>query len=295
MNTAQRLAAIVATCTRWGIDAEKAIRRPSPPDPRWHEGGTGAPLVLLNGFGASGRVWPDSWIRTLEQTFRVIRIDARGIDSDGRAGLPFTMADLADDVVGVLDLLDIGRTKVLGLSMGGMVAQELALRYPDRVEHAYLVATVPPAEAHIPTIDYRRVAGAALRHARRRGTSSAEFLARFYLDATGRTFDTSADVVTELAGQLRDQSVSASAVLHQVRAIAAWRGADRLTSLAVPTTIVVGLDDPIVLPRNSAMLARLIPSAELIELERVGHLVPWEAPLALVSILGGKPGAEHLR
>ena len=84
-------------------------------------------------------------LRELERDFRVIRIDNRGTGWSRFARTPFTMADLADDVVGVLDEAEIDRATVFGLSMGGMIAQELAIRHAEDVRRLVLVATSPPA------------------------------------------------------------------------------------------------------------------------------------------------------
>jgi 3-oxoadipate enol-lactonase len=108
------------------------MRPASPPAVHWRTSGRGPALVLLNGWSASGLAWPRSWIRRLGASFRVIRVDNRGSGWSRHAPTPFTMADLADDVADVLDAEGVERATVLGLSMGGMIAQELALRAPDR-------------------------------------------------------------------------------------------------------------------------------------------------------------------
>ena len=114
--------------------------------------GTGPVLVLLNGWSVSGLVWPTAWVERLSKRFRVVRIDNRGTGWSRRAPAPYAIADLADDVVAVLDAIGADPATVLGLSMGGMIAQELALRSPERVERLFVVASRPPAPGHIPAV-----------------------------------------------------------------------------------------------------------------------------------------------
>src|SRR3712207_1314396 len=116
-------------------------RRARRPQVHWRASGRGPALVLINGWNASGRAWPVAWLRELERRYRVVTPDNRGSGWSRHAETPFTIADLADDVLDVLDAEEIDRAGVLGISMGGMVAQEVALRAPDCVAALFLVAT----------------------------------------------------------------------------------------------------------------------------------------------------------
>ncbi|MCZ7528468.1 MAG: alpha/beta hydrolase [Acidimicrobiia bacterium] len=128
-----------------------ATVRPSPATPRvhWHEGGAGPVLLLLNGWAASGLLWPSDWLRRLERRFHVVRVDNRGTGWSRGADAPFTIADMAEDAADVLRALGADRATVLGLSMGGMIAQELGLRHPGRVDRLVVVASRPPAPEHV--------------------------------------------------------------------------------------------------------------------------------------------------
>ena len=100
--------------------------------------------MLLNGWTASGLVWPAGLVAALERDHRVVRIDNRGSGWSRHAPRPYTIGDLAADARRVIDGLGLGRPTVVGLSMGGMIAQELALRWPDRVGRLVLLGTRPP-------------------------------------------------------------------------------------------------------------------------------------------------------
>ncbi|MCD2197650.1 alpha/beta hydrolase [Actinomycetospora endophytica] len=284
----------VAAATGWGIQAERVARAAVRRGPRRRGvhaqvGGRGPSLVLLNGIGASGLLWPRAWVDQLERTHHVIRPDARGTGGSSGAVEPFTVADLADDVAAVLDRADVATATVLGLSMGGMVAAELALRHRERVERLVLVSTIPPAPAHVPTAFYgplygpmARLAAGYLGGGRR---ARAELLARFYLRTCSPAFVPDAALVDELADQLAVTGTPVAGVAAQARAVVAWRGPERLTRIDRPTTVIAGRDDPVVKPRNGRRLAALVPGADCLELAGVGHLVPWEAPEALLGVL----------
>ena len=142
----------VAATLEAGIRAEQCARalrpdvacRPAQPI-HHHDGGAGRAIVFLNGWTASGLVWPRDLIAALERDHRVIRVDNRGSGWSRHAPRPYTIADLAGDARRIIDDLGLGAATVVGLSMGGMIAQQLALRWPDRVGHLVLLATRPPS------------------------------------------------------------------------------------------------------------------------------------------------------
>ena len=133
-----------------GETAAPTIGHRTRPVVHWHRSGKGPPLLLLNGWTASGLVWPETWLGRLEDGYDVIRIDNRGTGWSRSAPSPFTISDLAADARDVLTACGIDRATVLGISMGGMIAQELAIRHSEIVEKLVLVATMPPTPAHTP-------------------------------------------------------------------------------------------------------------------------------------------------
>lgn len=271
------------------IAAEVCSRRllpisPRPLPPQWHEGGSGPAAVLVNGWGASGLQWPGPWLQQLERDFHVIRPDNRGIGRHGLADAPFRMTDLAEDVIRVLDILNIDRALVLGLSMGGMIAQEIAIRSPDRVSGLVLVATRPPVPAHRPELrstvlwDFLRPP--------RCGESLEVYARRLWALAVAPGFaDRHPEVLDEVVHNMLSQMTPRTLLVQQARAAFAWGHSERLAHIAAPTTIVHGSDDPLVDVENGRALARLIPNSTYIELPGVGHLVTYEATERLREIV----------
>jgi pimeloyl-ACP methyl ester carboxylesterase len=254
-----------------------------------HDRGRGPAVVLVNGWTASGLVWPRELLGPLEEDHRVLRVDNRGTGWSREAPVPFTIRDLAEDVRGVLDRAGVGHATVLGFSMGGMVAQELALRHPDLVDHLVIVGSRPPAP--------EAISGSRHRFARilappGPGEPLTDYFRRVWSDFTGPGFAAAhPQRLDELVAQIVERPTPRFAVLAQLRAAMGWPGAARLTRLTVPTTIVHGDLDPLSPVRNGMRLAQLIAHARYVELEGVGHLVPQEAPERLVELLVEHPSA----
>jgi len=251
----------------------------------WHVGGCGPPLLLLSGWTASGLAWPSAWLRRLEARYRVIRVDNRGTGWSRLAPAPFTIADMADDARDVLSACGFDRAVVLGVSMGGQIAQEFALRHPESVERLVLVATTPPAPARVaPAHPYPVLPFFGLLTPAHHPDEYWRTLAGF----AGEDFPQ--ELVEELAWQMLHRVTPWPMVLMQARAFSSWHGPRRLQRLSVPTLVVHGGSDPLVPPANGRRLAELIRDAEHEELPGVGHLVPQEAGDALLGLLGIDPG-----
>src|SRR3954465_1811784 len=103
--------------------------------------GTGEPLLLIQGMSGTHLSWGEPFATDLERDFDVVAYDHRGIGRSDRVDDPFSIADLAEDAAGLLDALGWETAHVMGISMGGMVAQELALRHPERIRTLTLGCT----------------------------------------------------------------------------------------------------------------------------------------------------------
>ena len=252
----------------------------------WHDGGEGPPVLLLNGWTASGLLWPGDWLHRLEARHRVLRVDNRGTGWSRTAPAPFTVGDMADDAAAVLRATGTGPATVVGLSMGGMIAQELAIRHPPLVGRLGLVSTRPPAPAHItaaPDVVDRELG--QLLDTPPRDELAAYFRSVWEPQSAPGFADRNPALFEELAGQILERVTPRAAVINQLRAIAAWSGAGRLARIAAETTVVHGVSDELVPVGNGMRLARLISGARYVELPGVGHLIPLEAPDAHIEAI----------
>jgi pimeloyl-ACP methyl ester carboxylesterase len=214
--------------------------------------GAGDPLVLLEGMGGDVTGWRRS-IPTLAGELRVVAGDFRGNGRSDGPDEPMTIGTLADDTLALLDHLHIDAAHLYGQSLGGMVAQELAVTRPERVRSLILAATYP-GPAH------------AVRH--RDKAPKGEPWRLLY---SARFAEEHAEHIAEdlRAGAERPQP--AGAARRQWEAIQAFDSYDRLPSIAVPTLVLHGTEDRMIHPDNARILAERIPGARLVLLDGAGH------------------------
>ena len=218
----------------------------------------------------------------LAEQFDVILFDNRGIgESDAPPG-PYTVAEMAADAVQVLDEAGVARAHVVGTSLGGMIAQELALAYPERVDRLVLACTTPGGQkAHpMPQVTVALMAEAAT-------LEPAVALRRFVENALApATVEAHPEIVEQIMAHRLATAQQPAAWAAQASAGATFDAYDRLGGLAAPTLVQHGDEDVVVDPRNADLLVELLPDARL---ERVpgGHLFFWEAPEQFVSSVSG--------
>jgi 3-oxoadipate enol-lactonase len=259
----------------------------------WRSRGSGdATLVLINGYSASALAWPRPWIRALAENARVISLDNRGSGWSRDVAVPFTIAEMAADVVDVLDDAEVEQAVVMGFSMGGMVAQELALDSPERVAALTLVGTRPP----IPKFTQPPLSSLfALTRPVLPGEGLHKYLTRLWGSAAAPGFAAAnPEAIAELVEQTVARPTPRRMLLEQLRAMSGWGHADRLRELRLPTVVVHGTEDRFSPSANGQTLAELIPGARLEVLPGVGHLVPLEAPECLLATLRDQLGAAQL-
>ena len=236
--------------------------------------GEGPPLFLINGFRLHGRAWPTAFLRGLATRFSVLTYDSRGTGLSDKPIDDYGIATLARDAAGVISAIGLSSAHVLGFSMGGAVAQELAIRYPSCVDRLVLFATYAGVGFTIPAAwDAQRrlfdVDSLSPEDAARQVwpvTYSSEFLERNlpFVEAQMRR-----EIVTptpdHVARGQRDglRRFSSGLRLWQVRA---------------RTLVVTGAEDRLVPPGNSRLIASMISGARFESLSDLGHRAIWEAP-----------------
>jgi pimeloyl-ACP methyl ester carboxylesterase len=222
------------------------------------------PILLVMGLALSYRGW-STLPEALAERFRVIALSNRGTgDSTCPRGF-FSMRDMADDAIAVLDAERIDRAVVFGVSMGGMISQELALAYPERVRALVLGATHAGwlKSRHMSPATLREFVKATVLGRRARLASSAHILVSDeYYAAHPREF----------AAWLREaQPAGPKTTLRQMTAVMRYTTERRLPDLRIPTLVITGDADRLVPAENSRVLADLIPGAKLVMLRGAGH------------------------
>jgi pimeloyl-ACP methyl ester carboxylesterase len=247
-------------------------------------GDAGAPAVLLIA-GATNSMdwWDEEFCDLLAAGPRyVIRYDQRdtGRSVTYPAGAPgYGEADLAADAVGVLDVFGVGRAHLVGISMGGFVAQRLAVEHPDRVASLTLVSTSPgglAGGADLPPMSAELAAAMSAAGApdwSDRASAVEHTVAGMRLLSAPAHFDP--ERARAVAGQVFDRSTDmAASMANHLLAAAAEPTRPRLGGIAAPTLVVHGTADPLFPYGHAEALAREIPGAELLPLPGVGHQLP---------------------
>jgi 3-oxoadipate enol-lactonase len=245
-------------------------------------------LVLIQGLGFDRSGW-DPVTRLLQRHFRLLLVDNRGSGRSEVATDLFSVTDLARDVVRVMDAARVRRAHVVGTSLGGMVAQELAIEHPKRVDRLVLACTTPgwPYAYAMPAPSARLMA--ETHHLPRE-----DALRRHVVNALSpHTVENHPEVVERLIAHQRSRPSDPAAWTAMAAAGARYSGSMRQTRIQAPTLVLHGSADTVVDPRNSGLLAGRIPNARLVILPDLGHLFFWEDPAGfadvVTSFLHGSP------
>jgi 3-oxoadipate enol-lactonase len=236
------------------------------------EGPAEAPvLVLLNSLGTDLRMW-EPQAAALREELRVVRCDARGHGGSPMADPPWTLADLGDDVLALLDSLEIARASFAGVSLGGATAVWIAAHAPDRVER--LIACFTSAWFGPPGSWLERAA-----------TVRAEGVEAVADGVLGRWFTDAVD--PGLRARMREMLVATppAGYAAATEVVAHLDLRPDLAAVAAPTLVVSGAEDPACPPDVGRALAAGIPGAEFVELEAAAHLGNLERPDAVTALI----------
>jgi pimeloyl-ACP methyl ester carboxylesterase len=240
----------------------------------YERSGSGPPLLLIMGMSGTSLHWGEPFLELLRRDFDVIAYDHRGVGASTRLDGPVTIAQLAEDASALLAALGIESADVLGISMGGMIAQELTLTHPEQVRTLTLGCTYcggPDSRLTSPAV-LSRLADAMTSGDRERALRTGwEVNVSPAMAADARAY-------AEFLAIAARRAVAVPVVMAQLQACGAHDTSARLHELAAPTLVIHGTEDEMLPAENGRLIARLIPGSQLEILDGIGHMFFWEQP-----------------
>jgi pimeloyl-ACP methyl ester carboxylesterase len=238
----------------------------------WEESGAGDPLLLIMGLGYSHEMWHRTRPAMAEH-YRAIVYDNRGVGKSDLPAGPYPIAQMADDAAAVMDAAGVEWSHVYGISMGGMIAQELALNHPERVWSLILGCTTCGGANAVPAAPL--VMQTLMDRATMTPEEGVEAMVPFIYSAS-----TPRSRIDEDLAIRRRTFPAAAGYLAQIQGILGWSSFDRLHNIRVPALVLHGGADQLVPPENGRILSRKIPGARLKLFEGASHIYPTDEPEA---------------
>ncbi len=237
--------------------------------------GQGEPLVLIMGFAGVQRAWIFQ-TRAFRKYYQVITFDSRGTGKSDKPSGPYTINMMAEDTVGLMDYLRVDKAHILGVSLGGMIAQEIAINYPQRVRRLILASTTAGreeigdyplellramglkegfSEADMRSVDFRSVDFGKVMSS----ITSLSFNKRLY------------KMVFVPLSKIHVKSIGLSGLIAQFEASRGHSTLDRLHMIEAPTLVIIGTKDRLMPLHSSEVIASRIPNAKLVKIEGGAH------------------------
>ena len=239
---------------------------------RYHEEGAGFPLILLHGLSDDARLWTPL-LPYLSENYRTIALDLRGHGRSGKPDTPYFIQQFSTDLFEVLRELDIAKTHLLGLSLGGVIAQHFALEHPEKVRALVLMSTFSYTDPDL------RATFKQLRNSLITGGCSAFFDDAVTLTVTPEFAASHADEIALVKEDMIAVN-SAAALAHAIDACMEFDLADQISHIALPTLIISGREDVFTPRYFSEQIHRAIPGSTWVILDGVAHnvLIPEKIP-----------------
>ena len=231
----------------------------------WEEHGAGEPLLLIMGLGSSLKEWRRI-LPPLAKNYRVIVYDNRGVGETIASDEAFTIPLMATDAKAVLDAANVESAHILGMSMGGMIAQEFALSFPEMTRTLTLAVTFCGGlEAVFPKPEVMF----ALQGGNVRTPEDAFWaMAPYIYDP-----NTPREIIAEDLSAREGKFTAPANFMRQLQAIMTWQGTHpRLSNITAPTLVIGGVNDQLIPCANSKIIADEIPNSKLVELENSSHI-----------------------
>ena len=234
--------------------------------------GEGEPLILIIGLSSDQSNWRQT-TEFFKKFYRTITLDNRGWGKSDKPPGPYTIKTMADDTLGLMNHLGIEKAHILGVSMGGMIAQELALNYPERVNKLIMGCTfarIDETSGFSPEISKElEVYGKSSRD-----KESSQRLAISIIDSSVNK-GTSRMILLPLM-KFAIKSSPLNGFIEQLDALLAHDVKDRLGRIIASTLVIVGTDDRVIKPASSDVIASLVPKSKLVKLKGGSHAFSGE-------------------
>jgi pimeloyl-ACP methyl ester carboxylesterase len=242
----------------------------------WESYGEGKPFVLVMGIGYDSTLWGLHQVPFFSEHFKTIIFDNRDVGRSSKATKAYTITDMADDVAGLMDGLGIERTHMLGLSMGAMIAQEFAIRYPGKLEKLVLTGTgAATARSKFDPISIWS-------YVKTQDTNGLMFAAEQFIWLFSESFNRNHEAVDQTLQMLASNPnpVTPEAYQRQAEAYIKHDTLDRLNQVTAPTIVIAGEQDRLTPPWICREVADAIPNAKYKLIMGAGssHVLPLERP-----------------
>lgn len=230
--------------------------------------GKGMPLVMIQGLAGNHQAW---FLQTpvFRKYYRVVIFDNRGIGKTDQSSKPYTIRTMAEDVIGLMDYLAIDKAHILGLSLGGLVAQEIAISYPERVIKLILGSTFAGIEINDnPEMIKALGVSEVTTDVDVKSTDFRKLMSFMVSSAFNRRLFRMVQLPLSKLGM---RSINASGYLMQMAAITGYTTLDRLHQINAPTLVITGTGDRLVPPGMSDLISSMIPNARLVKVKGGSH------------------------
>lgn len=259
--------------------------------------GKGDPILLYNGASDSMDAWDPSFLTGLSSNQTVITFDQRGIGNTTIGSKPYTIQQLANDTAGLLDALRIPKADIMGYSLGGQIAQQFTVSYPEKVSRLILVATTCGGKDSIPKpSEFKKLQSEIVNKSLNNVSISQEQMKSLVVASLGsgwvRLHPESLDIPENMTLLQSKPGLTPDAMKDQMNVGFAWEATDwngacdGLAKIAKPTLVITGIDDNFYIPHeNSLILTEKIPGAWLVQIQNAGHAVMDQYPAEIGKIL----------
>ena len=244
--------------------------------------GDGYPFLLIRGLSSDVYRWPSDFVKEISHFYRVILFDNRGAGRTDKPDIEYSIKMMAADTNGLMKLLGIERANILGFSMGGAIAQEIAINYPESVEKLILCGascgrtkSISASEEVISVLTSNR-----------EGLTSEEALRETLPILFPENFiKNNEDRIKEFVKRATQAPIPPHSYRRQLAAAFAFDSYDRLKNINTPTLAISGKEDILVPPQNSEILVENIKGAKIRLIENIGHDMFSQEPLLVAKII----------